>query len=217
MFNNFNSNLNFFLFVDSNEKNILQVQSLQTELQNDTTESKSTYTTKEANVKTTTEIKKKSVIDFKARSDQKLYQKPIKDDDSKRPVNPDVSMTSSISPTMNQSSVTTKIGDTRNVTIPFLLHDEPIAAVTEETIRIPMDILHKERSITEKVKVADETISSPRGRALNISAPEPTNSLHANITDLSDVSMDEDDKEVEGEHCSIEINNKYFFIIHNNN
>lgn len=47
------------------------------------------------------------------------------------------------------------------------------------------------------VKAEEEEVSS-RGRALNMSAPEPTNSLHANLTDLSDVSMDDEDKEVEG-------------------
>ncbi|KAK0163695.1 hypothetical protein PV328_002401 [Microctonus aethiopoides] len=38
-----------------------------------------------------------------------------------------------------------------------------------------------------------------RGRALNVStSSDVTNSLYANITDLSDVSMDEQDKEIEG-------------------
>ncbi|XP_067213383.1 putative epidermal cell surface receptor isoform X2 [Linepithema humile] len=182
---------------DTNDKDIQRVQLLEAELQNDTTESRSAYTTKEVSAKTTNEIKKKPVMDFKARSDQK-YQKPIvKDDDSRRPVNPDVPMTSSISPTTismrtNQSSATTKIEDATDVTIPFLLHGAPIAAVTKAT---PMTNLRDMSNST--VKVTDKTTSS-RGRALNISAPEPTNSLHANITDLSDVSMDEDDKEVEG-------------------
>lgn len=49
----------------------------------------------------------------------------------------------------------------------------------------------------EELSTTIETTSS-RARALNISAPEPTNSLHSNVTDLSDVSMDADDKEVEG-------------------
>lgn len=53
-------------------------------------------------------------------------------------------------------------------------------------------------NITENVRVTEKTPF--RGRALNISAPEPTNSLHPNITDLSDVSMDDDDKEVEGDY-----------------
>lgn len=53
------------------------------------------------------------------------------------------------------------------------------------------------KNITENVRTTEET--SFRGRALNISASEPANSLHPNITDLSDVSMDDDDKEVEGD------------------
>lgn len=61
------------------------------------------------------------------------------------------------------------------------------------------DTLSTSKNITENVRVTDETTSF-RGRALNISAPEPTNSLHPNITDLSDVSMDDDDKEVEGDY-----------------
>lgn len=37
-----------------------------------------------------------------------------------------------------------------------------------------------------------------RARALNVTATEPGNTLHTNNTDLSDVSMDDEDKEVEG-------------------
>jgi len=215
--NNFNGELNFFLFADTNDKDTLQVQPLQTELQNDTTESKST--TKKVNVKTTTEIKKKPIMVLKEAKgeqspiDEYYWMKSIKDDDSRRPVNPDVPMTSSISPTtismrMNQSSVTTKIGDA--VTIPFLLHGAPTAAVTKAT---PTSGVRDTSNST--VKVIDE-IASSRGRALNISAPEPTNSLHANISDLSMVSMDEDDQEVEGEHCLRERQRQMadvFFII----
>ncbi|KAJ8673538.1 hypothetical protein QAD02_004800 [Eretmocerus hayati] len=38
----------------------------------------------------------------------------------------------------------------------------------------------------------------PKGRALNISASDLNNNLHSNATDLSDVSMDDEDKEIEG-------------------
>ncbi|XP_076166431.1 stranded at second isoform X3 [Ptiloglossa arizonensis] len=44
---------------------------------------------------------------------------------------------------------------------------------------------------------ATEAATPFRGRALNVSAPEPANSLRSNITDLSDVSMDDDEDERE--------------------
>ncbi|XP_011504664.1 PREDICTED: putative epidermal cell surface receptor [Ceratosolen solmsi marchali] len=43
-----------------------------------------------------------------------------------------------------------------------------------------------------------ETVSS-RARALNVSAAESTNALHCNLTDLSDISMNDEEKEVEDE------------------
>ncbi|EZA61442.1 Putative epidermal cell surface receptor, partial [Ooceraea biroi] len=180
-------------------KDIPEVQPLQTEWQNDTTESKTAYPTKEADVKIMTEAKKKLAMDFKAKSDQK-YQKPIvKDDDSKKPVDSDTMVTSSILPTTTSKAdqpPTTNSMNVTSVTIPFLLHGEPIIAVTRTTPTSNAAI-ESTTNKTEEAQVTEETMSS-RGRALNISAPEPTNSLHANITDLSDVSMDEDDKEVEG-------------------
>lgn len=176
------------------------------EARNDTAESKGAYPTKESDIKATTEAKKKPVVDFKVKSDQK-YQKPIiKDDDAKRPADDDASTMSPTSPLspMNpdHSLATTKSMDATGVTIPFLLHGEPIAGVITTTTTTPTSssTVQDLTSGTEEMRATEET-TSPRGRALNISAPEPTNSLHANITDLSDVSMDEDDKEVEGKRC----------------
>ncbi|XP_032663212.1 putative epidermal cell surface receptor isoform X2 [Odontomachus brunneus] len=185
----------------SDEETVVAAQSPQSEPRNDTAESKGVYPTKESDVKATTEAKKKPVVDFKVKSDQK-YQKPIaKDDDAKRVSDGDASATpmstSPMSSTMpDQSPATTKSMDATGVTIPFLFHGEPIVGIVTTT---PANgpTVQDPTSSTEEVRVTEETTSS-RGRALNISAPEPTNSLHANITDLSDVSMDEDDKEVEG-------------------
>ncbi|KAL6254939.1 hypothetical protein P5V15_014281 [Pogonomyrmex californicus] len=168
------------------------------EWQNDTTELR-VYPTKEANIKTTTEAKKKSVMDLKIKGDQKYQKSIVKDDDSKRIADSDALMTSSISSMtastkVDQSSTTVKsIMNTTNVVIPFLLHGVPktIAGVTKTT---PMSrFVHQD--ITNNTM---EATASLKGRALNVTASEPTNSLHANITDLSDISMDEDDKEVEG-------------------
>lgn len=208
MFNNFTRYLNllsvvFLLPIGTNGDDVLGVQPLHTEWQNDTTELRSVYPTKEADVKATTEAKKKIVIDFKAKGDQK-YQKPIvKDDDARRIVDSDASMTSSISPTtsVDQSSTTMKSMDAMGVTVPFLLHGVPIVAVTKTTSPSSLAV-QGTTSGTAGAQVTEETTSS-RGRALNVTASEPTNSLHANITDLSDISMDEDDKEVEGEYCGI--------------
>jgi len=188
------------LFADT--KDIPEIRPLRTEWRNDTTESKNAYPTKEVDVKIMTEAKKKHAMDFKVKNDQK-YQKPIaKDDDSRKLMDSDTMVTSSISPTMSsakidQPSTTINSPNITNV-IPFLVHGEPILVTTRPT---PTSNATIESTIndTEETQVTEETISS-RGRALNISAPEPTNSLHANITDLSDVSMDEDDKEVEGKH-----------------
>lgn len=91
--------------------------------------------------------------------------------------------------------------ETVAATIPFLFRGEPIVSVTNFSIPIESstsDYSSSTESSTEGVHAVEETTAA-RGRALNMSAPEPTNSLHSNITDLSDVSMDDDDKEVEGE------------------
>lgn len=105
---------------------------------------------------------------------------------------------------MAVEDATTRSMEILGVTIPFLFHGEPI--MTNSTMSMKnrqMSLINNDSSstlenITENVRVTEET--SFRGRALNISAPEPTNSLHPNITDLSDVSMDDDDKEVEGDY-----------------
>lgn len=172
---------------------------------NDTTESKSVYPTKEIDIKARSEAeaKKKTTVDFKVKNEQK-YQKPFIND-SKRLADPDASTTPSTSSTtsltkFNHSSATTKSADIADATIPFLLHGEPLVAVTK-TMPTSSPVASNATSSTDMViQTTEETNTPSRGRALNISAPEPTNSLHANITDLSDVSMDEDDKEVEGEH-----------------
>ncbi|XP_020280700.1 putative epidermal cell surface receptor isoform X2 [Pseudomyrmex gracilis] len=185
---------------DTNGENTVNVQPLSAEWRNnDTTEPKSAYPTKEADIKVTTEAKKKPVIDFKIKSDQK-YQKPVvKDDDSRRVVvvadndapssSPILSATTPMKPQV--STTTTKPTDFANVTVPFLLRGEPIVSLRKSMPSMSNVTI---RDTINSTKVTKET----RGRALNISAPEPINSLNANITDLSDVSMDEDDKEVEG-------------------
>ncbi|XP_011703066.1 PREDICTED: uncharacterized protein LOC105459073 isoform X2 [Wasmannia auropunctata] len=170
------------------------MQPFRTEWRNDTTELRNVYPTKEADIKATTEAKKKPVIDFKVKSEQK-YQKPTVKDDEKR-VDFD---TSTISPTttsikVDQSSATMKSMNTASIMIPFLLHGVPIVAVTKTTL--PSNLTVEDTNSTVGIQVTEET--SSRGRALNVTASEPVNSLHANITDLSDISMDEDDKEVEG-------------------
>lgn len=190
----------FRIFVDTNGENTVNVQPLRAEWRNnDTTEPKSAYPTKEADIKVTTEAKKKPVIDFKVKGDQK-YQKPVvKDDDLKRVV-ADLDAPSSSPTTLSATtpmkpqavSTTTKSTDFANLTVPFLLRGEPIVSLRKA---MPSMSNLTIRDTMNSTKVTKET----RGRALNISAPEPINSLNANITDLSDVSMDEDDKEVEGE------------------
>jgi len=189
----------FLLLTDTNGEDTLGTQPFPTERQNDTTESRSVYPTKEADVKVTTEAKKKTVIDFKAKGDQK-YQKPVvKDDDARRAVDSNIPMMSSISPTTTSIKVESAMRsmDATGVTIPFLLHGVPIA-VTKTTTPSSF-VVQGTTSGAVGAQLTEETTSS-RGRALNVTASEPTNSLHANITDLSDISMDEDDKEVEGEY-----------------
>ncbi|XP_039312887.1 putative epidermal cell surface receptor isoform X2 [Solenopsis invicta] len=184
---------------DTNSDDILEVQPLHTEWRNDTTESRNVHP-KETDVKATTETKKKLVIDYKVKSDQKYQKLIVKDDDSRRIVDSDAPTISSLSPTttsvkIDQSSETTKFMDVTNVTIlPFLLRDEPIIVTTTPLSNLTVqNMTHS----AVGVQMTEETTLS-RGRALNVTASEPTNSLHANITDLSDISMDEDDKEVEG-------------------
>lgn len=189
----------FFLLIDTDSEDNLGVQPLHTEWRNDTTELRSVYATKEADIKTTTEAKKKPVIDFKVKGEQK-YQKPfVKDDDLRKVIDSETSMMPSISSTMasikvDQSSMTMKSMDATNITIPFLLHGVPIVAI------MPLSTLAVQNTTnsTVGIQMTEEKTASSRGRALNVTASEPTNSLHANITDLSDISMDEDDKEVEG-------------------
>ena len=117
-----------------------------------------------------TEGKKKSVSEFKSKTEAK-YQK-VKDEDK--------SVDSTLIEKLPKIDNVTKASN-----VPFLLHGVPLG-MTE--------------NVTEMMGKIEESEmgSTSRGRALNVSAPEPTNSLHANLTDLSDVSMDEEDKQVEG-------------------
>ncbi|XP_011050906.1 PREDICTED: putative epidermal cell surface receptor isoform X3 [Acromyrmex echinatior] len=187
---------------DNNGEGILGVQSVHTEWRNDTndTELKSVYPTKEADIKITTEAKKKSVTDFKVKGDQK-YQKSIINDDSQEVVDSNISVMSPILPTIlpetkiDQSSAIIKSMNIMNITTPFLLRGVPIIAVTKTIL--PTSRAVQNTSKTMGIPMTEETMSS-RGRDLNVTASEPMNSLHANITDLSDISMDENDKEIEG-------------------
>lgn len=175
---------------------------------NETSDRKSEYPSKEQDSKTTIEPKKKPT-DFKVKTEQK-YQKPFKDDESKRGESNDAASTVTTIPMSSSSSssskpiegTTARSMETMAIAIPFLLHGEPIVLTN---VSVPVvesstsyNFSSTKESSTEGVGAIEETTAS-RGRALNISAPEPTNSLHSNITDLSDVSMDDDDKEVEGE------------------
>lgn len=165
------------------------VQALRAEARNETIDRKSEYPTKEQDSKTTVEPKKKP-LDFKVKPDQK-YQKSFKDDDAKRGDTNDAT-------TNSDDETTARSMETMGVTIPLLLRGEPILATVDAPTSSESSSASEHASSTEEARVTEETMSF-RGRALNISAPEPTNSLHSNITDLSDVSMDDDDKEVEGD------------------
>ncbi|XP_017757579.1 PREDICTED: putative epidermal cell surface receptor isoform X3 [Eufriesea mexicana] len=177
------------------------VEPLRGDARSESIDRKSEYPSKEQDFKTTIEPKKKP-IDFKIKTEQK-YQKIFKDDDSKRSESNEavVVTTTPMSSTKLVEDTTTRQMETVGVTIPLLFHGEPI--VTAMNVSIPIesstssDISSTSESSTDSVHATEETTAF-RGRALNISAPEPTNSLHSNITDLSDVSMDDDDKEVEG-------------------
>lgn len=108
-----------------------------------------------------------------------------------------LSISSTTTPTkIDQSSMTMKSKNATSISIPFLLRGEPIIAMTKTTL-INNLTAQNMMNTTMGIQTMEET-TSLRGRALNISSPEPTNSLHTNITDLSDISMDEDDKDVEG-------------------
>lgn len=197
------------MFIDINSEDIPTAQLSQTEWRNNVTELKSVYTTKEVDIKATIEAKKKSVIDLKTKNDQKYQKSFIRDDDSKRNADSETLTMLPISSTMtpmkiDQSSMTTKSINVTNISIPFLLHGEPIIAMTNTTLvnlSAPTPINFTTQNITNltmEIQTTEETLS--KGRALNISSPELTNSLYTNITDLSDVSMDEDDKDTEGKY-----------------
>lgn len=183
------------------------VEPLRGDARSETIDRKSEYPSKEQDSKTTIEPKKKP-IDFKIKTEQK-YQKSFKDDDSKRSEsNEAVIVTTTPMPSTKSvvQDTTARPMETPGVTIPLLFRGEPI--VTAINLSVPIesstssDISSTSESSTDSVRVTEETAAF-RGRALNISAPEPTNSLHSNITDLSDVSMDDDDKEVEGNYVYV--------------
>lgn len=170
---------------------------METRTKNETFNSKTELLAKEADSKVSTETKKKSVVDFKSKVEQK-YQKSYKEDEVKS----STALVSSSDSTESRSS-----NRKESTAIPLLFRGEVIAGSTMRISNVTDTSTSTEGTtegtttegtkITEELRI-NEATSSSRGRALNVSAPEPTNSLHANLTDLSDVSMDEDDKEVEG-------------------
>nr|XP_050853650.1 putative epidermal cell surface receptor isoform X2 [Vespula vulgaris] len=179
------------------DENISRVEPLETRTKNETFNSKTELLAKEADSKVSTETKKKSVVDFKSKVEQK-YQKSYKEDEVKS----STALVSSSDSTESRSS-----NRKESTAIPLLFRGEVIAGSTMRISNVTDTSTSTEGTtegtttegtkITEELRI-NEATSSSRGRALNVSAPEPTNSLHANLTDLSDVSMDEDDKEVEG-------------------
>ncbi|KAI4477074.1 hypothetical protein M0804_013075 [Polistes exclamans] len=201
--------LSFFAVAEN--ENILKVEPLETRPKNETFNSKSELLIKETDTKVSTEAKKKSVVDLKTKVEQK-YQKSYKEDDAKSST---AYLASSRDNTESRSSVKKE-----STAIPLLFRGEVIATSSSSTMKIPdvtetSTLTEDEENTTTMVetikgtKIMDEesrineatsssSSSSSRGRALNVTAPEPANSLHTNLTDLSDVSMDENDKEVEG-------------------
>ncbi|KOX71016.1 Putative epidermal cell surface receptor [Melipona quadrifasciata] len=184
-------------------ENIAGVDPLPGDARNETSDRKSEYLSKEQDSKTTIEPKKKPT-DFKVKTEQK-YQKPFKDDESKRGESNDAANTVTTIPMSSSKPIegtTARSVETMAITIPFLLRGEPIVFGTNVSVPVVELSTSHNFSSTKESSIegvgATEKTTAPRGRALNISAPEPTNSLHSNITDLSDVSMDDDDKEVEG-------------------
>ncbi|XP_046814593.1 putative epidermal cell surface receptor isoform X4 [Vespa crabro] len=178
-------------------ENISRVEPLETRTKNETFNSKTELLAKEADSKVSIEAKKKSVVDFKSKVEQK-YQKLYKEDEAKS----STALVSSSNTTESRSS-----NRKESTAIPLLFRGEVIAGSTMRILDVTDTSTSTEgtteETTTEGTKITEESrineaTSSSRGRALNVSRPEPTNSLHANLTDLSDVSMDEDDKEVEG-------------------
>lgn len=191
-------------FADAVVEEVASVEPLLSDARNETILRKSDYPTRDQDYKTTIEPKKKPV-DFKVKTDQK-YQKVFRDDDSKRGESSSdaTATTPSMSSANSTEDVTSRTMETSGFTVPFLFHGEPMAPVTNASIigefgesPTTNDSSSTSENGTDSVQTTEET-TAYRGRALNISAPEPANSLHSNITDLSDVSMDDDDKEIEG-------------------
>ncbi|KZC06455.1 PREDICTED: putative epidermal cell surface receptor [Dufourea novaeangliae] len=176
------------------------VQPLPAEGKDESNDRKFEYPTKDQDSKTTLEPKKKPVADFKIKTDLK-YQKPVKDDDSKREEVESGATTSWMSSTksIDDTTTTTSSMETMGITVPFLFRGEPIVptTITSNVSSMIDSSMSGNKNRTGEMHTTEATTAF-RGRALNISAPEPANSLHSNITDLSDVSMDDDDKEVEG-------------------
>ncbi|CAB0037823.1 unnamed protein product, partial [Trichogramma brassicae] len=78
------------------------------------------------------------------------------------------------------------------VELPILVRGEPLIPTTAQNVA---DV---STEATVSSTEAAPIVQSPRGRALNVSASEPGNTLQTNTTDLSDISMDDEDKEVKG-------------------
>ncbi|XP_023288132.1 putative epidermal cell surface receptor [Orussus abietinus] len=157
--------------------------------------------------KSTTEVKKKSVGELKPKHYKSSKDDQRFDSTTKRP--PTTTMEDESS-TMAMTTMTTRtrkmMEDSTENASPFLVHGAPMTGpINGDVYRVPMGpyeekakpAIHGRTEDDHIMVVTEETVPS-RGRALNVTAPEPTNSLHANVTDLSNVSMDDDDKEVEG-------------------
>ncbi|KAI4474034.1 hypothetical protein M0802_015827, partial [Mischocyttarus mexicanus] len=204
-----------FITVAENE-NILKIEPLETRLKNDTYNSKTELLTKETDSKVSTDVKKKSLVDLKSKVEQK-YQKSYKEDET-RTTTSTASVLSLRDNAESKSSIKKEITaipilfPPSTMKIPQVTETSSILTEEETTEKTTLGSKIKEESrITELTSLSSSSLSSlpsssspsssssssSRGRALNVTAAEPANSLHTNLTDLSDVSMDEDDKKVE--------------------
>ncbi|XP_051166564.1 putative epidermal cell surface receptor isoform X2 [Leptopilina boulardi] len=178
-------------------------------------ETKNEYPTKDADSKLLSIDSKKKAFDFKPKVEMK-YPKPAKEESlvTEQYTNTETMETTTTifettfeTTTEEQEMITMSeklIESNKTDAIPILVQGIPnlvpkLNPVSSTEIPSTTKIISMSETTTkeEEISTTMETTSS-RARALNISAPEPTNSLHANVTDLSDVSMDADDKEVEG-------------------
>ncbi|XP_058793011.1 putative epidermal cell surface receptor isoform X2 [Phymastichus coffea] len=156
------------------------------------------------------ELKKKTIAEFSKAKPEIKHQKPLSSKDVK--VNDGVETTTQSadfdtttwSTTVDEKSMKLAEKVPYTIELPLLGRSESIAQVT--TTMTPTSTTQQPISIsttTEATKKMESTTTvvgtaMSRARALNVSAGEPTNNLHSNTTDLSDVSMDDEDREVEG-------------------